>query len=297
MSTKPLVSVITANSNTGRYCIEELFGKYADNVRVRGVFRSEEKAGPFRQKYPSLDVVSGVDASKPETLSKAFQQAQAALIVTPNEPGVEFDTVAEYTKNMINSAVENGVNYIVWIGGFTVHNPRIMNKAGPTLISVENHLAQLGKEKGLKWTVLRGGSFMENTLRQAKSIKEGVYSITDSNTPHVYTKDIGRSAAACLGQPNSYDKHNGKAYEMSGPEKHTGEQLAEIFSKVLNKKVVFKPLKLEDIKRFMPEGIAEIYQAMQEDESVTPFTDHVKQLTGQWTDFETFVRDHASDFS
>lgn len=53
---KPLVTIITGNSNSGSACIKELFDRYADKVRVRGVFRSEEKAKPFKSNYPSLEV-------------------------------------------------------------------------------------------------------------------------------------------------------------------------------------------------------------------------------------------------
>lgn len=83
---KPLVSIITGNSNSGSSCIKELFERYSDQVNVRGVFRSEEKAKPFRSEYSKLEVVTGVDASKPETLKKAFENAQSALIVTPHDP-------------------------------------------------------------------------------------------------------------------------------------------------------------------------------------------------------------------
>lgn len=83
---KPLVSIVTGNSNSGASCIKELFGRYSDKVNVRGVFRSEEKAKSFRNDYSKLEVVTGVDASKPETLKKAFENAQSALIVTPHDP-------------------------------------------------------------------------------------------------------------------------------------------------------------------------------------------------------------------
>ncbi len=60
--TKPLVAIITGSSNTGSSCIEELFEKYADVVRVRAAFRNEEKAKKLREKYPNLEIITGVDA-------------------------------------------------------------------------------------------------------------------------------------------------------------------------------------------------------------------------------------------
>ena len=83
---KPLVTVITASSNSGSHCIHELFKRYSDKVAVRAVFRSEEKAKSFREQYKDLEIVTGVDAYNNESLDKAFKGAQSALIVTPHDP-------------------------------------------------------------------------------------------------------------------------------------------------------------------------------------------------------------------
>ena len=47
MSKKPLVAIITGNSNSGSACIKEIYTRYSDKVNVRSVFRSDEKAAPF----------------------------------------------------------------------------------------------------------------------------------------------------------------------------------------------------------------------------------------------------------
>ena len=54
---KPLVAIVTANSNSGSSCIKELVEKYNGKVQIRAVFRSEEKAKPFRAEYPKLEVL------------------------------------------------------------------------------------------------------------------------------------------------------------------------------------------------------------------------------------------------
>jgi hypothetical protein len=112
--TKKLVSVITASSNSGSACVDELVNRYSDTTDVRAVFRSEEKAFSFREKYPNIEMVTGVDAYKLETLNKAFEGVSATLIVTPHDPvkGISEEWFADdalLTANMINSAVVNGV--------------------------------------------------------------------------------------------------------------------------------------------------------------------------------------------
>lgn len=54
---KPLVAIFTANSNSGAPCLKELVEKYNDKVQVRAVFRSEEKAKPYRAQYPNIEVL------------------------------------------------------------------------------------------------------------------------------------------------------------------------------------------------------------------------------------------------
>ena len=54
---KPLVAIVTANSNSGSSCLQELVEKYNDKVQIRAVFRSEEKANPYRIEYPNLEVL------------------------------------------------------------------------------------------------------------------------------------------------------------------------------------------------------------------------------------------------
>jgi nucleoside-diphosphate-sugar epimerase len=120
-----LCSIVTGNSNTGSACIEELFTRkdYSGNVKVRGVFRSEEKAEPFAKKYPELEIVVGVDASKPETLSKAFAGAEKALIVTVCDYNRSMAEDANLTKSMISAAVEAGVKYVVLVTSWTHKDP------------------------------------------------------------------------------------------------------------------------------------------------------------------------------
>ena len=123
-STKPLIAVATANSTTGAACVEALLGRYkgkreqkkhtkdaelppssspflsfplthtliistllqAGTVRVRGAFRSAEKAAPFKARFGEsglYESVESVDADDLETLSAAFEDATGAVIVTP----------------------------------------------------------------------------------------------------------------------------------------------------------------------------------------------------------------------
>jgi uncharacterized protein YbjT (DUF2867 family) len=256
MSTRT-VAIITASSNSGKYCIDELFSKYKNSgLKVRAAFRSAEKAKPFSDKYPELEIVTDVDAAKPKTLGKVFQNADSALIVTPQ--GSENDSLS--TTNMINSAVENGVKYIVLVGSFSNTNMERMGGIGRRFKSSEDLLEKLGNENKVKWTVLRGGVFMENFLPNIPKVKaEGIYTAAFIQVPIVDTKDIGKSAAACLASTN-IDEHDKKHYEMNGPEILSSKDIADNFAKALGIKVEYKELPKESFRTVMPPAVAELYE-------------------------------------
>ena len=237
MSQKPLVSIMTGNSNSGSACIQEIFERYSDKLRVRGVFRTKEKAQPFVHKYPKMEIVSGVDATQPDTLRVAFDGADSALIVTPHDPTRDNlneanDQDARLTANMINAAVSCGVKYIVLVASFTVHYREQMPIIAGRFWPSEDLLEKLGAEKGLKFTVLRGGNFMENQLPGLKRTLKNQSAIMMPNLfcAMVDTADIGKSAAACLAVNG--EGHHRKYYEMTGPEIQGGEDLARVLTKV-----------------------------------------------------------------
>ncbi len=115
-----LYSIVTGNSNSGSACIDYLMKNKISNIEVRAVFRTEEKSKPFREKYPGLEIVCGVNAAEPETTTKAFEGANAAFIVTVYDHSKGFEDDAKLTQVLIDSAVDCGVEYIVLVASFTV---------------------------------------------------------------------------------------------------------------------------------------------------------------------------------
>ena len=294
--TKRQVTIITASSNSGKYCIDELFTRYPNQVHVKAAFRSEEKARSFREKYPGIEIVSGVDAEKPETLSPAFQGSHSALIVTTHDDTRGFDKDAELTCNMINAAVQTGVKYIVFVGSFTVNNMERMSVIAFRFKPCEDLLEKFGKEIGIKWTSLRGGCFMENMLPMAEKFDANpLIMFPNINVPLIDTRDIGKSGAACLVASN-IDEHHGMFYEMNGPEFVSSPDLAKIYSKVLGKEIKYQELPKESISKFMPPNVAPSFEFMVEaGKNAAPFKHDVKKLTG--TDgytFEEFLKFHLS---
>lgn len=286
-------AIVTGNSSSGAACIKEILEKYQDkNIKIRAVFRTQEKAEPIKNKYPGIETVVGVDASKTDSLHKAFKGVDCAMIVTVHDYSRGFEKDCELTLNLVNSAVECGVKYIVLVASFTaLHYDKVPIIAG-RFKPVEEKLAQIGKEKGIKWTVLRGGCFMDNLEKSLGQIKAGgeTLNFPKVNLPFVDTIDIGRSAAACLATQN-IDEHHGKYYSMNGPVFYTGEDVAKCISGVANKEITYKETPKEVYHKHMPEGVAQLFDHFgASGKKAVPFTDDVKRLTGQNAYLKDFIQ-------
>lgn len=138
----------------------------------------------------------------------------------------------------------------------------------------------------------------------ARSIREtGSFSQPDSSAPisFVDARDVGRVAAHVLVEAG----HDGRVYDVTGPEALTYDQAAEVFSRVLGSPVRFRGLSDEQAREEMlrsglPAGYAdsliEVSRAYRHGgaERVTPV---VRELTGQEpVSLEGFVRNHVSVF-
>ena len=140
-----------------------------------------------------------------------------------------------------------------------------------------------------------GGFFMENLLWMAgESIKKNSsFSMPNLHYPMVDTRDIGRSAAVCLGSNDP--KHFGKNYELSGPENLTCDQIAKILTNVLGRSVQYNELPMDQFKKHAPQYVSEIFEFLHENgKNAAPFTQDVKQITGQHTALEQFLSDHKN---
>lgn len=220
--------------------------------------------------------------------------------MTPHDPTRGFADDANLSETMINHAVENGVKYIVVVGSWTVNVAKHAPIISSRFVSSEALLEKLGKEKGIKWTVLRGGCFMENLLMDnvKQSVnKDSAFMYPKMYVPMVDTRDIGKSGAACLSS-SSIDQHHGKKYEMNGPEILGSDDVARIMGKVLGKSIQYRELPREMIGKVMPEPVAQLFGYIADNgKQAVPFTQDVKNLTGQNGSFEQFLSDHKSFFN
>ena len=132
-------------------------------------------------------------------------------------------------------------------------------------------------------------------------LPRGTTGIDDVAISHIDARDIARVAAVVL----TGSGHEGKAYQLSGPQALSYGDAAEILSKVIGRKISYVAISDDAAKAGMlAAGMPEFYVDFLVDlsryyrnggaEEVTP---GVKDVTGQAAaTFEEFVKQHTSGF-
>jgi uncharacterized protein YbjT (DUF2867 family) len=97
------------------------------------------------------------------------------------------------------------------------------------------------RSSGLEWTFLRPNGFMQNTLRDAGTIREqGRFSspLGDAAVSWVDVRDIADVAARVLTEPG----HAGKAYTLTGPAALTHADVAATLARNAGREVEYVPV-------------------------------------------------------
>lgn len=199
----------------------------ATGTPFRAMVRSPQKAAAL--KLTGVQIVPG-DLEKPETLPAALHGIDQVLLLSspsPNQVTLE--------GNMIAAAKAAGVRHIVKLSAMTA-DPNSPSRFPRTHGQIEQSIRQ----SGLQWTFLRPTFFMQNLLGLAPMVKTGTIfqPAGDSKAGFVDVADIAAVAVETLTEPG----HEGKAYDITGPELLSYHEIARILSEVLH-----KPVKYQDI--------------------------------------------------
>jgi len=276
-----MIGVMTASSNSGAQCVEELVKAGA---ATRAIFRSESKAEAAKAKYGEKVEVAVADATVPgEALTGAFKGCKYAVVVTPD---FDFAKDAELTGNMVRAAEEAGVSHVVFVGSWTVAEGTgiIARRFVPT--------ERLLEESSLKWTALRSGYFAGNYALLFK--QEDVY-FPNVTIPPVDPKDIGRVAAAVCLDPDS-DKHHKQHYDISGPDQLTTEQIVDKVAKATGRQFRYHAVPVANLAPPAPPlFLIELLRYI--DLHGLPCSDVTLRLTGVHTSFDQYLADNVLAFS
>jgi len=198
----------------------------------------------------------------------------------------------------VDEAKKAGVRHIVKMSSMEA-----MASADSPIPKVHWASEEHNRNSGVAWTMIKPNFFMQNLLASARSIKEGnSFSMPMGNgkTAMSDTRDIGAVTAEAL----SGKGHEGKSYELTGPELLTFGQVAERFSEVLGRKISYVAADpaayLEILKRVLPEwhanAVSDLFRGIAAG-GLDHTTGTFRQLMGREPiSLTQFLRDHIGAF-
>lgn len=244
------VLVIGGTGTVGSQVVEKLA---LLNVDVRVLTHDPNKVGALPK--GAQGIVGSFDA--PETLPPAFEGVHSVFFLVPVNP-----RETEQGITVVNEAVEAEVHRIVYMSVAmprgSEHIPNFRSK-----IPIEQAVAS----SGMEYTILRPTNFYQNDLWIREAIvANGIYPqpIGNRGVNRVDVHDIADAAVSALTEPG----HNGRIYNICGPENLTGNEVAKVYSRYLGREVRYAGDDLnkwaEEASKMLPDWMVHDFRIMYE---------------------------------
>lgn len=224
--TKPLILVTGATGTIGSEVVKQLV---EGGHRVRALVRDLAKAKKLGDR---VEVVQG-DIAKPETLAVACVGVDQVFVLTSSKD----PHFAEWEGNVFNAAKQAGVQHIVKLSGSSSIETFM---AGSPFAEWHGESEKRLHALGVAWTILRPGPFYSNVITDWGIIPQGGLFLPAGNGKDQFVdpRDIAAVAVKTL----TTSGHEGKIYELTGPELLSYAEVVQIIADVTG-----KPLKYVDV--------------------------------------------------
>lgn len=281
------ILVTGASGNVGRFVVDALI-KMNETVVAAGT-DTEKLVKMFGD---AVEVVP-FDFEKPETFSGALKDVEGVFLMRPPHLGKPEDLYP-----FLDAVKKVPIKRIVFLSLMGVEKNTI-----PPHHKIEKYIESIG----VPFTHIRPGFFMQNLSGiHAHEIKERDMIFVPagkSKTSFIDAADIGLAIATILHAP---DQHTKNAYTITGPEALDYNQVAEILSQALGRKIryarpSFLKYRHEYIKnRGLDKAYVNVTVAlyfMTQMGTAKAVTNEFFELTGQPPrDFLTFARENKECF-
>jgi uncharacterized protein YbjT (DUF2867 family) len=231
---KAMIVVTAPTSSIGRQVVQNLL---ADGAAVRVVARDPARLAPSVAEQVEIVRGSHGDAA---VVAEAFAGADSVFWLVPPDPKASSvdEAFVGFSRPAADAFTAQGVRHVVGISALGRGTP-VAGKSG--LVAGSLALDDLIAGTGVPFQALCMPSFMDNTLRQAASIRTqgilyGPYA-PDRPAPSVATRDIAAVAARLLRD----DTWTGYAeVPVLGPEDLTYDEMAAIIAETLGRPVRYQ---------------------------------------------------------
>jgi uncharacterized protein YbjT (DUF2867 family) len=284
-----MILVTGATGKNGLEIIKRLSGR---QERIRAMVRKGSDNTKFTRR-PNLEFAEA-DFDDAASLRKAMSGVQRAFLVTNSSEKVE-----ERQLRFVQIARESGVKHVVYLS-------QLHASSDSPLRFLRYHAAVESalRTSGMSYTNLRPNLYMQGMLMIGKTIASEGRLFAPAGNARVSVVDV-RDVAAVAVAALTKGGHEGKTYDLTGPEALSHAQMAEQLSQALDRPVNFVDLAEEAFREglrtfHMPDwqadGLVEDYAHYRRGEAAD-ISSIVKDVTGVAPHtFSVFARDHKAAF-
>lgn len=273
------ILVLGATGTIGQLVVSELVAK-GETVKA---------AALDGQTHPDAEVLR-FDFRDPASIAPLFEDVDRVFVLMPSEPLDVIAALMPVMRHVVDRKIKAVLLSTIAVDA-SDDNPY-------------RRIEEVLENSGLPFVILRANWFADNfrtvwkdDVRKgeiALPADEGLISFVDG-------RDVAAAAAVAL----TSSEFDGETLVLTGPAALPLSRAAEVLSHVTGRRVVFKPIAAADYEaRLAAEGVPEkqITERVAEfdtirDGKASIVSPAIEKMTGRAPRFfETFIRDHATDF-
>jgi uncharacterized protein YbjT (DUF2867 family) len=234
---KILITGATGNVGlaTVRFLLSQKTGDCQVVAAVRGIERAEKLEGIKGAQLVNFEF------DEPATYAAALTGVNKLLLIRPNQ----VSDVSKHIFPFLDQVEKSDVKQLVFVSVVGAQKNRIYANH-----RIETHL----KKMSIPHTIVRPSLYMQNLISlHGKEIKQKncIYIPAGAGmVNYIDARDVARLVAELLTKPG----HDGKEYEITGPEPMDFYKIASLFTKELGREIRYaRPLTIKFIRQKMLE--------------------------------------------